>query len=163
MSIPYVTVGVKDPVSIPLIFTYLSVLIFFAFYYFFPLCSFHLMSLSILYIAILALNLFLSTHTFPTLPLLHRVPFPYLSSLIFQYLSRCLSWLSVLLLRLSWLFPSHSGSDQSRTQMRVLGHSLVCSLVCSHRSLVELALPSPALSRLLACSLYSPPCSWESE
>ena len=65
----------------------------------------------------------------------------------------------------------HCWPDQPKTQIKVLGHSLVCSLVRSHRSLICLLLPAHfiralrflALTPLLAYSLCSLPRSWESE
>ena len=61
--------------------------------------------------------------------------------------------------------PKHCGPEQPTIQTKVLGHSLVCSLVRSHPSLVCL-LCTTCFARalcLLARSLCSLPRSWESE
>ena len=59
----------------------------------------------------------------------------------------------------------HYGPEQPRIQTEVLGHSLVRSLIRSQRSLVFLLRTAhfAALSCLLARSLHSLPCSWESK
>ena len=60
----------------------------------------------------------------------------------------------------------HCGPDQTRIQTAVLGHSLVCSFVCSNRSLIHLLCPA-RFARALRCahsfarSLRSLLRSWE--
>ena len=62
----------------------------------------------------------------------------------------------------------HCGPDQPKTQTKVLGHSLVRSLVRSHCSLVYMLHPAcfaraNCCAHLLACSICSLSRLWESE
>ena len=70
------------------------------------------------------------------------------------------------------LWQWHCGPEQPRIQNAVLGHSLVRSLIYSHRSLIHLLRPAhsftcsallTALTRLLARSLCSLPLLWNCE
>ena len=56
---------------------------------------------------------------------------------------------------LSWTDPKHYGSEQPRIGMWVLGHLLVCSLVCSHCSLICLLRPARFAYALRCAHLFA--------